>query len=101
MIRLSRKIVVFIAISAFLLNIAGVFLYIHLAQHSHDCCEHDKNRCSVCQQAAVNKPQAVILNDTAAVELPPVIYTNICKSEVFIQNSDFRIPYLRAPPSLA
>jgi hypothetical protein len=101
MIRLSRKIVVFIAITAFLLNAAGAFFYIHLGQHSHDCCEHDENHCSICQQAAVNKPQAVVLNDTVAVELPPVVYANICKSEVFIQNPDFRIPYLRAPPSVA
>jgi|GEM_PF-2313117 len=98
MIRLSRKIVVFIAISAFLLNAVGAILCIHLAQHSHDECGHDENHCSICQQAAVNKPQAVILNNTISIELPAVIYTNICTSEVFIQNSDFRIPYLRAPP---
>ena len=99
--KLSRKIVVFIALAVFLLNAANVFLYIHLAEHSHDEGGHDEHHCPICQQAAVNKPQAVILNDTVSFELPPIVHTNLCKSEIFIQNSDFRIPYLRAPPSLA
>jgi len=101
MIRLSRKIVVFIAITAFLLNAVGGILYIHLAQHEHDKGGHDEHHCPICQQAAVNKPQTVVLNDTIDFELPAVVYTNICISEIFIQNSDFRIPYLRAPPSIA
>lgn len=101
MANLLRKIVVFTAISAFLLNSAGVLLYVHLVQHSHDCCGHDENHCPVCQQAAVNKPQAVVLNNPVSFELPAVIYANLCTSELFIQNSDFRIPYLRAPPGTA
>lgn len=101
MIKLSRKIVVSIAITTFLLNAVGATLCIHLAQHSHNESGHDEHHCSICQQAAVNKPQAIILNDTVALELPSVVYTSLCKSEIFIQNSDFRIPYLRAPPSQA
>jgi hypothetical protein len=98
MMKLSRKIVVFIAMSAFLLNAVGAVLCIHLAQHSRDCCQHDEKHCSICQQAAVNKPQAVVLNNAISFELPAVVYTNICTSEIVIQNSDFRIPHLRAPP---
>jgi len=101
MANLLQKIVVFTAISAFLLNSAGVPLYVHLMQHLHDCCGHDENHCPVCQQAAVNKQQAFVLNSPVSFELPTVVETNLCTSKLFIYNSDFSIPYLRAPPSKA
>jgi hypothetical protein len=101
MMKLSRKIVVFVALTGFLLSSANVFLYIHLAEHQHkgDC--HQDSKCPICQQAAISKTNALVTYDAVSFELPLVIYTNLYKSKVIAYNSDFRIPYLRAPPSLA
>jgi len=101
MTKLSRKIVIITALTAFLLNAANVFLYIHLAEHEHDKGGHDNKHCSICQQAAVNKNEAVIPSVSVSFELPHIFVTDIFVTEHIVKNFSFLIPYLRAPPAAA
>jgi hypothetical protein len=99
MTRIFRKIVVLTAIAAFLLSSANVFLYIHLAEHKHDAHGHDSGHCPICQQAAINKTKAIIEIDSLKEDLLPIVFTDIKITKVFVQNSDFSLPLLRAPPA--
>jgi hypothetical protein len=99
MAKIIQKILISIVLAGFLLSSANIPLFIHLAEHSNEKGGHHEDKCPICQQAAFNKPQAVVLTGTISIELPAVIDTNVCISEIVIQNSNFRIPYLRAPPT--
>jgi len=101
MIKSLRKFVLVIAATAFLLSSANVFLYLHLAEHEHDEGGHDHKHCPICQQAAINKNEAVIPSVSVSFELPQIFVTEIFATEHIIKNFSFLIPYLRAPPAAA
>lgn len=100
MIKSLRKFVLVIVTAVFLLNAVNVPLLIHLAEHKNDA-GHDHKNCPICQQAAMNKTKAVILNITAILELPQAIFTNTYKSETFVKKFNSLTPHLRAPPAIS
>jgi len=101
MIKSLRKFVLVVAAAIFLLSTANVFLYLHLAEHEHDAGGHDHKHCPICQQASINKNEAVIPSASITFELPRIIIAQICVTEHIIKNFSSLLPYLRAPPALS
>lgn len=101
MMKFSRKIVVFIALTGFLLSSANVFLYIHLVKYSHDRDGHNEDKCPVCQQAAINKTKAIILINATIFESQQISFKTGSKPEILIKTFDFLTPHLRAPPAIS
>ncbi len=100
MVKPLRKFVIVIAVAVFLPGSVNFFLYLHLAEHNHDA-GHDHKNCPICQQAAVNKSQTVLLSAAVGFELLPVFDTAAPAAEHITNRFSFCIPYLRAPPSPA
>ena len=97
MIRIFRKFASTAVILVFLLSAANIPLYLHLSQeHSN----HDNKKCPICQQAAINKNNAVITINTAVIDLPQVFFAETFESETVVFGFDFLVPYLRAPPAI-
>lgn len=100
MIKLLRKSVLFIAVSAFLLNAAGVPLFIHLAEHKDEA-HHDDDNCPICQQALANKTKFITPAVSFIFELPQITIANVDAVYCFVKNFKFITPPLRGPPTAA
>jgi hypothetical protein len=100
MIKFLRKFVLFVAVLAFLLNAAGIPLFIHLAEHKADS-HHDGDKCPICQQAVANKTKIILPTVSITFELPQITIANTDAVDCFVKNSKFITPPLRGPPSAA
>ena len=94
-----RKLSLVFAAVAFIAAATNVMLVLHLAEHGHGK-GHDSEKCPTCQQAVINASAAIQYSAPRVCQVNEISFKISDDNFFSPQTVKFRIPLLRAPPSV-